>query len=134
MLGNNLGLNSICGFVESFKANFFCRVCKVISKESEELALENIEKLPRKINHELDVQVADASKIGIKELCLFNNVKGFHITENISVYMMHDVLEGVCMYTMRSIIYTSFLRKILYVTRTKHKNTMFWYSFNGTDE
>ena len=133
LLGDNLGLNSICGFVESFKANYFCRVCKVTSKESEELALENKEKLRTKSNYELDVQVADASKTGIKEPCVFNNVKGFHITENISVDLMHDVLEGVCMYIMRSIIYT-FIFTIEYFTLQELNTRIQCFSIHSTEQ
>ena len=133
LLGDNLGLNSICGFVESFKANYFCRVCKVTSKESEELALENKEKLRTKSNYELDVQVADASKTGIKEPCVFNNVKGFHITENISVDLMHDVLEGVCMYIMRSIIYTFIFTKE-YFTLQELNTRIQCFSIHSTEQ
>lgn len=28
LLGDNLGLNQMLGFVQSFRANYFCRFCK----------------------------------------------------------------------------------------------------------
>lgn len=33
ILGDNLGLNGILGFVEYFKGNNFCRVCKIFEKK-----------------------------------------------------------------------------------------------------
>ena len=29
ILGDNLGLNQILGFVENFKANYFCKICRI---------------------------------------------------------------------------------------------------------
>ena len=45
VLGDNLGLNGILGFVESFRANYFCRICKATSKESSEMCVEDDSKL-----------------------------------------------------------------------------------------
>ena len=41
VLGDNLGLNEILGFVASFRANYFCRICKATSKESSEMCVED---------------------------------------------------------------------------------------------
>jgi len=37
VLGDNLGLNSILGFVESFSANFYCRICKSPKQELQQM-------------------------------------------------------------------------------------------------
>lgn len=41
ILGDNLGLNAICGFVQSFKANFYCRMCRADSFICSQLCVEN---------------------------------------------------------------------------------------------
>ena len=52
VLGDNLGLNSIFGLVESFNANYFCRICKVSSEESAALAVEDKTKIRTRTNYE----------------------------------------------------------------------------------
>lgn len=106
ILGDNLGLNGIFGLVESFRANYSCRLCKVSSEESSTMVVEDESKLRTRENYDEDVKNADVTKSGIKEACVFHEVDDFHMTENLSVDMMHDILEGVCVYIMRSLIYT----------------------------
>ena len=105
IVGDNLGLNGICEFVESFKANFCCRICSINSEDLGTTSKENVSLLRNKISYKADVEAKNLSKTGVKEECVFNAVNGFHITENISIDMMHDVLEGVCMYIMRGMIF-----------------------------
>ena len=104
ILGDNLGLNGIFGFVESFKANFSCRICKM----SSDLSLSSIEEdeslLRNRTNYESDVKKNKPEETGIKEECIFHKIQNFHVTQNLTVDMMHDILEGVCFYVMRSII------------------------------
>ena len=38
---------------------------------------------------------------GVKRPCLLNSLKYFHTTENFSVDVMHDVLEGVAQYELK---------------------------------
>lgn len=104
ILGDNLGLNGILGFVECFKANFCCRICSASSSEFANLMVEDVSKIRTKESYSRDVQVSNSSQTGIKEECVFHEVTDFHVTENICVDLMHDVLEGVCMYVMRLII------------------------------
>lgn len=114
ILGDNLGLNGICGFVESFKANFYCRICKLSSAECKKFHSEEVGKLRSKLSYSIDIQAKNVSETGIKEECVFNNVPGFHILENITVDIMHDMLEGVCMYVMRFLIFTYVFEKELF--------------------
>ena len=112
IIGDNLGFNGICGFVESFKANFCCRICNISLEDLCTTSKENVSLLRNKISYKADVEVKNLSKTGVKEECVFNAVNGFHIIENISIDMMHDVLEGVCMYIMRgTIFYFIFTKK-----------------------
>ena len=115
ILGDNLGLNGICGFVESFKANFCCRICSISSENLRESIEEDPTLLRSKLTYNAAIKMKNVSKTGIKEPCVFNEVNGFHITTNRSIDMMHDILEGVCKYVMRAIIF-AFIFKEKYFT------------------
>ncbi|XP_066589332.1 uncharacterized protein [Prorops nasuta] len=106
IIGDNLGLNQVLGFVESFKANYFCRICKMTYEETCTCVKEDLSKLRLTRNYEGDVTLADIDKTGIKEACVFNQVNGFHLLDNVTVDAMHDILEGVCSYVMTSLLYT----------------------------
>ena len=104
LCGDNLGLHSILGLVESFLANFCCRVCK-IQREFLRVMCEEDPKLLRTIdNYERDLLKGNVSKTGIKERCTWHYVQGFHITKSVALDIMHDVSEGVAMYTIPKII------------------------------
>lgn len=68
------------------------------------MTVEDLTLLRTRENYASDVEEADRSSTGVKELCAFHRVNKFHITENISVDFMHDFLEGVCKYVMGAII------------------------------
>lgn len=96
VLGDNLGVNSILGFAEGFNANFYCRFCKC-HKEQMQLLCEEVSSFNRsKENYSNDVDVQNVTLTGVNENSIFNNLNGFHVTDNPSVDIMHDLLEGFC--------------------------------------
>lgn len=117
ILGDNLGLNGICGFVESFKAKFCCRICRTSSDDYEKYVNHNCN-LRNAKNYEEDIRLKDVSKTGIKEACVFNNVKGFNIINNFTVDIMHDLLEGVCVYVLRAILFYFIFKKEYFTLQT----------------
>ncbi|KAJ8665614.1 hypothetical protein QAD02_007276 [Eretmocerus hayati] len=78
---------------------------RMFKDEASKLCMEDKNKLRIRQNHDDDVQYNNASETGIKEECTLHNVNDFHITENISVDLMHDFSEGVCMFVMHNLIY-----------------------------
>ena len=96
LVGDNLGQHQILGFTESFSANFWCIRCKnhrdVIRKMS---ALDN-GTLRTETNYRDDLESGDLSSTGIARDCIFNQIKGYHVTNNIIFDIMHDLHEGVC--------------------------------------
>lgn len=106
--GDNLGINSILGFVESFKSNCFCRFCNCHSNETKLLCKENISKLKNKENLNTDFQI-----FGVKENSILNSLDNFHTAENFCVDIMHDLLEGVCHYDILLILKKLVLEKQL---------------------
>lgn len=108
--GDNLGLNSILGFVESFKAKHFCRFCKISYENINSTFYQHDLPMRNKKNYEKDVQTNDSSKTGVKEDCVFHKIKLFHATLNRFVDVMHDVLEGILRYDLARII-SAFIKK-----------------------
>lgn len=113
-----MGLNSILGFVESFTLNHFCRICKISANESKTSAFENEELIRMRLNYEKEGTEYKFSVTGIKEACTFHKIEGFHVTENLSVDVMHDLLEGICVYVMESIIWNFIFVDKLFTLQT----------------
>lgn len=105
-IGDNLGLNSMLGFMESFKALSFCRICKLKVQETYTATIEEPNSLRTAENYEEDVKSDNPKEEGIKEPCIFNLIKNFNVIENSNVDLMHDLFEGVCVYVMRSLLFT----------------------------
>ena len=96
LLGDNLGLNGIMGFVECFVANHYCRICKAHRNEMATMHTANPDMKRTKINYETDCLIKNESATGIKEISIWNKLKGFHVVINPVVDIMHDLLEGAC--------------------------------------
>lgn len=105
ILGVNLGLNSLFGLVECFNDKYWCRICKISTEESWRATVEDASLLRTRENYDQDVKLS-YSETGIKETCVFHDIDDFHITENVSVDIMHDLLEGICGYVLRYLLYT----------------------------
>lgn len=132
VLGDNLGLNCICGFSESFTANRFCRFCSATIAQCQELAVED-ETLVRTINtYESDVLKNDLYGTGIKERCVFNNIKKFHIAENKCVDVDHDVGEGIAAYTISKVVES--LVKTNVITLEIINNRIDSFPYNETEK
>lgn len=118
---DNLGANSVFGFVESFVANFFCRHCECSKSECHTMIKENKRKRRTKKNYESHVERANNKNIqqdftatkGIKKSCKFNDLKYFHVLDNMSVDVMHDINEGVIAYCLHDFFNLIVKKKIL---------------------
>lgn len=104
---DNLGANSICGFIQSFSVDYFCKICLAQYDDIQNMFTEdkNIRRTIESYNNHLQqIQMStDPKKIhafGIKEKCLFNELENFHIITNPTVDVMHDFLEGVVPYEL----------------------------------
>lgn len=110
-IGNNLGANSILGYVESFSANHYCRTCKEHNKVMQKQTISNPSMRRNIVNYNTDLIIDNSSDTGIKSKCIFNELKSFHVVENIHLDIMHDLDEGVWKRTMTCIINTLIQRK-----------------------
>lgn len=103
ILGDNLGLNCICGFTESFSATRYCRICRATSIECSRMSVEDCRLFRTIENYRNDTQRKSITT-GVKEECIFNQLISFHIAQNKTIDIMHDIFEGVAHYTLSKII------------------------------
>ncbi|KAK3929637.1 Eukaryotic translation initiation factor 3 subunit E [Frankliniella fusca] len=80
LLGDNLGLHSVGGFVESLCANYFCRFCKTHSKVASKQVEEDKSLSRTEQSYNSDLALGDVSQTGVKGECAFNALP-WHITE-----------------------------------------------------
>jgi len=100
VLGDNLAVNTLAGFVQSFNSNYYCRACKRSKFEMQFDALERQDYLRNPNNYNTDLLLGDPQRTGIKANCVFHEIENFHITERNCFDLMHDVFEGVCKYDL----------------------------------
>lgn len=105
-LGDNLGIHEALGFITSFKSAAFCRFCKIKSSEIQHTFFEDPNLMRNKTNYSADLQKHECKSTGIVELCVFHQLQDFHVTQNVSVDVLHDILEGICQYDLGQILYT----------------------------
>lgn len=97
--GDNLGVHSLLQLSSGFNANYYCRFCKrhrtqmQVDDEEHKNCLRNIE------NYEEDVLKDRHSLTGISGPSPFNQLQSFHVIENPSIDVMHDMYSnGACKY------------------------------------
>ncbi|XP_047143034.1 uncharacterized protein LOC124817239 [Hydra vulgaris] len=96
IIGDNLGLNGILGYLESFTATYPCRICKMKHKDFDSIFVESVELLRTRDCYDYDVSLHNCFLNGIKEKCCFNKIPSFHVNDNIYCDIMHDLLKGIC--------------------------------------
>ena len=94
--GDNLGLNGILGFVESFVSNHCCRFCNMHRNEMQYSSTGDPNQLRTVHGYEHDLDLNNYTETGIKSPCALNELGNFHVTTNYAPDIMHDLLEGIC--------------------------------------
>ncbi|XP_058826737.1 uncharacterized protein LOC131686754 [Topomyia yanbarensis] len=135
VLGDNLGINGITGFVESFRATYFCRVCKRTREQTENDSVEQVSSLRKARNYEFDLSLKNVSTTGLKEECIFNRLSYFHVCDNFVFDAMHDMLEGMLVYNLQHCLYY-FVFKTLFLTvndLNRRKNMFVYGDLNSSN-
>lgn len=104
VIGDNLGLNCICDFSQSFSTNYFCRFCKTDKSLTKYLTEENESMLRNIENYQSDLEINDFKLTGIYRECILNQISSFPVTTNYCVDVMHDIFEGICHYNICHIL------------------------------
>ena len=95
VIGDNLGLHEMLGFVGSFSANYPCRFCRSPKDVTRQQVTEDLSLLRNKTNFLQDLEEDNVSKSGVKRSSELNKLDNFHVCENYVADVMHDFLEGV---------------------------------------
>ncbi|KAJ8909351.1 hypothetical protein NQ315_014971 [Exocentrus adspersus] len=97
IVGDNLGLNSILGFTECFRANYFCRFCRCHRDVTQKLVEQENDSLIRtKTSYDRDVAINNITQTGIKESSIWNEIPSFHpmiFFEGIALFDMTEILH-----------------------------------------
>ncbi|PIK48988.1 hypothetical protein BSL78_14139 [Apostichopus japonicus] len=105
---DNLGANSLFGFVESFSARHYCRLCLTSREDAQLLYSEKNMQMRDKDSHNLHVQQAEQLETvhvqGVKRGSILNSCASFHILRNFSLDVMHDLLEGVVQFEIKLVL------------------------------
>jgi len=99
---DNLGGAMLLGMNESFRANYYCRICNIHKEDAQKLctADDNLLRTFESFNY-LSDQLNYANKdtinfFGIKHKSSLFDLAYFKPCENWNVDIMHDFLEGIC--------------------------------------
>lgn len=132
--GDNLGLNTTIGFVQSFSAMHYCRICKLSKNacrtECEEIfsecrTIDDYHKALEIIENSTSVDFGETK--GIKRECELNRLKYFHIIKNVAADIMHDLNEGAIPYAMKLLFEWCIEHKIISENILKKKMQFFDY-------
>ncbi|XP_025200474.1 uncharacterized protein LOC112598290 [Melanaphis sacchari] len=90
ILGDNLGIHSITGFVESFSSNFCCRICTMGKSDIKVKCYEDKSLLRSNEQYFNDLKKNDLSATGLKEECIWFNVTDFSLFDQVGVDLLND--------------------------------------------
>lgn len=99
---DNLGANVGLGFVQSFSSDYYCRHCETHKNICNELTNASACILRTKQSYDRSIQfISDSTVVnykqtkGVRFYCALSKLKYFHILDNPTVDIMHDVNEGL---------------------------------------
>lgn len=110
IVGDNLGVHSLLGFVESFVANFPCRFCQISRDQLQIVFDEEFCIIRNQENYHESLLKNDMSRTGIKFKSIFNEIESFHVTQGTCVDAMHD-WDGIVKYDLSEILYNYIFEK-----------------------
>lgn len=106
--GDNLGMHTILGFTESFSSRHFCRLCLIEKGDSQNVYSEDDpmvvfrgKELFAMHCQSLQENPQMKSVFRLKRNSALNSLMHFHVCNNYSFDIMHDLLEGVAQYEIK---------------------------------
>lgn len=124
---DNLGGNVCFGLSRSFSANHYCRFCLSHKKDCKHMTSENLSTIRTRGNYEAilarmaEMEISDLTETkGIEKKCALNGSKYFHIFENLSVDVMHDILEGVGQFLLHKVFTFCFNNDVITAARLQN--------------
>jgi len=109
--GDNLGIHCLFGFVESFSARYCCRFCITEKGDFQTVFSEDDPRVILRTKHmhsqhceSMQSNPTTPHVYGVKNVCLLNSLQYFNTTDNFSVDIMHDILEGVAQFELKLLL------------------------------
>jgi len=109
---DNLALNGILGFIESFSCDYFCTLCYATQEQIQTTFCEDLFEMRTPSSYDRDLNRLCGGKgrnklhcRGVKHRCKLNEIDGYHVTKNYSLDIMHVILEGIVPYELGCILY-----------------------------
>lgn len=133
VFGDNLGLNDTFDMTTSFEDSCFCRVCKVCPEQWKYMTREDPSLFRTRTNYYQDIAFNSCKDTGIKKNSIFNTISGFHVIDNVSFDIMHDVLHGVCSYVLRGVIFNLVFKKKYLTLDTLNRKIQDFYFEKNTE-
>nr|XP_054591281.1 uncharacterized protein LOC129155120 isoform X1 [Nothobranchius furzeri]XP_054591300.1 uncharacterized protein LOC129155133 isoform X1 [Nothobranchius furzeri]XP_054591301.1 uncharacterized protein LOC129155133 isoform X1 [Nothobranchius furzeri]XP_054591321.1 uncharacterized protein LOC129155141 isoform X1 [Nothobranchius furzeri]XP_054591322.1 uncharacterized protein LOC129155141 isoform X1 [Nothobranchius furzeri]XP_054591360.1 uncharacterized protein LOC129155163 isoform X1 [Nothobranch len=127
--GDNLGLNGILGYTESFAGNSVCRWCRVHKEVLRVQTVEAPSSIRDKVNYHSDLLLHKPAETGIKRECSLNKLQFYHVTDNVAPDVMHDILEGIGGYEIKLVLNALIEQKIVTLDQLNYRLTSFDYGF-----
>lgn len=131
IIGDNKGVNGITGFVESFSARFYCRICKQHRNVSRVETVQNENLLRNPNNYQEDVLLNDYRLTGIKSECVWNELMSYHCSVNSCLDLMHDYFEGVCHYDLTVVLLSVIQRQFMTLETLNERIKFFDFGFDS---
>ncbi|KAJ8683341.1 hypothetical protein QAD02_019133 [Eretmocerus hayati] len=107
--GDNQGLSEDLGFVESYVAYRFCRICRATKCQCKEMTVEDPTLIRSKESYDNDVFINRPFVTGVNKRSALNDIREFHAAENKVLDLMHDCGEGQLPLVMSKVL-TYFIR------------------------
>lgn len=105
---DNLGFHIAMGLAQSFNCSYNCRICTCTKEEGQQMIKEDLAKLRTREQYAKQIEVIKNStkvdykeSVGVRYFCQLNELKYFHIFENLSLDLMHDIPEGTMKYALK---------------------------------
>ena len=99
IIGDNLAVHQMLDFSSGFMHEYMCRIC-LMDKHTRNTAVVDNPSLHRTLDHyNLN---KNNPRYGYIRNCPFNLIPSFHVLQNYSADLMHDIFEGIAIYGMQA--------------------------------
>lgn len=127
LAADNLGANAAFCLTKGFRSHNYCRICLLTKKQCEQATVEDTSKYRDVPHYQRILKLIEecstkqpGETYGIKQYCVLNDLKYFHIFENFSVDIMHDLCEGVVSCLLKNVILYCIGKKVFKEKEIKH--------------
>lgn len=117
--------NKSLGYVGSFRAHYWCRMCLLSREECQRAKKDDPSKYRNRENYAEALRIIENSTHvdyketkGIKFECAMNKLHYFHILDNYNVDLVHDLYEGVVRLFLQTVLEFLIAEKFLLLMKS----------------